>query len=369
MNHWLETAEVLSRVAALAAAGEPAALATVVRVKGSAYRRPGAKLLVEASGGGLGGVSGGCLEGDVREVGRRVLAGTAPRLLHYDTTAGDEEPWALGLGCRGEVDVFVQPATSGHFLDVLACWRERLAGETAFTVATVVAGAESLGASWLVDAEGTVVEPTRKVHSFAVPDAVALAVALRAPAQLATGRSACEEVAGHLVFFEVQQPPVCLLVCGAGDDAVPLVERALEAGFRVTVLDHREGLLRPGRFPAGAALVAARPEEPTLQLPAAAQRLAVVMTHSFASDREWVRRLLAEGLPYVGQLGPRARTEEIRRAIGAENDTRLFGPVGLDIGADGPRQVAISIVAELLAVVAGRTPHHLAARTEPIHVS
>jgi xanthine/CO dehydrogenase XdhC/CoxF family maturation factor len=189
----------------------------------------------------------------------------------------------------------------------------------------------------------------------------------RAAAHLASGRSACEEVGGHLVFFEVQVPPHSLLVCGAGDDAVPVVERATEAGFRVTVFDHRTGLLVPARFPPGTTLIAARPEDSGLTFPPAARTLAVVMTHSFGTDREWARRLLAIGIPYVGLLGPRARTEEIRRAIGAEGDARLFGPVGLDLGADGPRQVAISIVAELLAVVAGRTPGHLAERKEAIH--
>jgi xanthine dehydrogenase accessory factor len=388
VNHWLESAEVLSRAEELAAAGASAALATVVRVVGSAYRRPGAKLLVVPGGGGLGGVSGGCLEGDVRDVGGRVLASGEPRLLHYDTTAGDEEPWALGLGCRGQVDVFVQPATAGPLRAAIAGWRDRLAGEQPFAVATVVAGADALGTTWIVDATdagadkpAAVAPPASSATSPAVPvlpfaaDAtsglaaeLAPAIGERAAAQIARGRPGCEEVGGHLVFFEVLLPPPRLLVCGAGDDAVPVVERAAETGFRVTVLDHRGGLLRPERFPAGTALVLARPEDGDLPPAPAAQSLAVVMTHSFATDREWARRLLAAGLPYVGLLGPRARTLEIRRAIGAESDPRLCGPVGLDLGADGPRQVAISIVAQLLAVVSGRTPRHLAERTEAIHV-
>ena len=387
MNHWLESAEVLSRAEELAAAGVPAALATVVRVVGSAYRRQGAKLLVVPGGAGLGGVSGGCLEGDVRDVGGRVLASGQPRLLHYDTTAGDEEPWALGLGCRGEVDVFVQPATAGPLRHAIAGWRQRLAGEKPFVVATVIAGADAVGTTWNVAvADAGAGTPTAEplagattiastaVIPFASDATSVLAAQLmpvigeRAAAHVARGHSACEEVGGHLVFFEVLLPPRCLLVCGAGDDAVPLVERAAEAGFRVTVLDHRGGLLLPSRFPAGTALVLARPEDRDLALPPAAQSLAVVMSHSFGNDREWARRLLGAGLPYVGLLGPRARTLEIRRAIGAEGDPRLYGPVGLDLGADGPRQVAISIVAELLAVVSGRAPRHLAERVEAIHV-
>lgn len=373
MNHWLESAEVLSRVAELVAVDEPAALATVVRVAGSAYRRPGAKLLVASGGVGLGSVSGGCLEGDVREVGAQVLRTGTPRLLHYDTSAGDEEPWALGLGCRGRVDVFVQPATSGPLREVLEGWRARLAGDAPFAVATVVAGAEALGASWLIDLSGAASQGAALGLSSPLGATLALELALpiadRAGARLLSGHSGCDEIAGHLVFFEMLQPPPCLLVCGAGDDAIPLVERATETGFRVTVIDHRAGLLLPARFPIGTKLVMGRPEDFAVPLPPASRSLAVVMTHSFGTDREWTRRLLASGLPYVGLLGPRARTAEVRRMIGAEGDARLFGPVGLDLGADGPRQVAISIVAELLAVVASRTPGHLAERTEAIHVS
>ena len=148
---------------------------------------------------------------------------------------------------------------------------------------------------------------------------------------------------------------------------MPLVERAAEVGFRVTVADHREGLLRHARFPRAAALLLARAEDAAVELPPPARSLAVVMTHSFRHDREWVRRLLAAGVSYVGLLGSRDRGDKIRREIGAESDPRLFHPVGLDLGADGPRQVAISIVAELLAMVARRTPRRLCERTEAIH--
>lgn len=368
MNHWLESAEVLSRLVRLAAEGRPAALATVVRIVGSAYRRPGAKLLVVPGSEGLGSVSGGCLEGDVREVARQVLAGGAPRLLHYDT-GDEEEVFGLGLGCRGQIDIFVQPATSGALREVSARWEAALAGDEPFAVATVVAGAADVGAVCLVEGGPAPSAGARGELSAGecVPRSEIVELAREL---LAGGRSGCAEVAGRLVFVEVLQPPPHLLVCGAGDDAVPLVDCAAEVGFRVTVADHREGLLVRERFPRARTLVTARADDAAAALPlhAPGHSLAVVMTHSFRHDREWTRRLLAAGLPYVGLLGARARCAQIRGAIGAESDGRLFGPVGLDLGADGPRQVAVSIVAELLAVVAGRQPRHLAQRTEAIHV-
>jgi len=335
MNHWKETAEILSRLAELRAAGRRAALATVVRIVGSAYRRPGAKFLIGESGDTLGSVSGGCLEADVREVAKGVMETGKPSLRHYSTGTDEDIVWGLGLGCNGLVDVFIQPATEGPLAELADRLRELLAGDSAFAIATVLDGKEA-GSATILEPEGA--------------------------------NSAVQTVGDAQVFIEVLSPPPHLIVCGAGDDARPLVAYAADAGFRVTVVDHRQGLMQQEWFPQTARLVLARPEEP-VDLPPAARSLAVVKTHSLKHDREWVRRLLAAGLPYVGVLGPRARTETILREIGATSSEteRVFGPVGLDLGADGPRQVSLAIVAELLAFIAHREPRHLSERREAIH--
>ena len=372
MNHWKETAEILSRLAELTAqgdaAGRRAALATVVDIVGSAYRRPGAKFLVEDSGGTLGSVSGGCLEADVREVAHGVVESGKPSLRHYN--AGDEDPvFGLGLGCNGLVDIFVQPATAGPLAECAAGLRERFAGDAPFALATVLAG-DDAGATAAIDLR----EPTTLRPEGRLDGAMAeIARSLRGP--LAAGRSGVHEAAGRKVFLEVLAPPPHLVICGAGDDARPLVAYAADAGFRVSLFDHRPALLASEWFPQAARREVARPEDQEIVLPPARRSLAVVKTHSLAHDREWVRRLLAAGLPYVGVLGPRARTESILREVLAgrrlEGDERerVFGPVGLDLGADGPRQVAISIVAELLAFTAKREPRHLSERREAIHAS
>jgi xanthine dehydrogenase accessory factor len=336
MNHWKETAEIFARLAELTPAGRRAALATVVRIVGSAYRRPGAKFLIEETGETLGSVSGGCLEADVREVAKGVLETGTPSLRHYSTGTDEDIVWGLGLGCNGLVDVFIQPATEGPLAELAGRLRELLTGDAAFAVATAIDGDEP-GAT-------AIVEP-------------------------GAGVDGVQAIGGRQVFVEVLPPPPHLVVCGAGDDARPLVAYAADVGFRVTVVDHRQGLMRPEWFPPKARLILARPEEP-IELPPAARSLAVVKTHSLVHDREWVRRLLDAGVPYVGVLGPRARTETILREIGRDDPAdaeRVFGPVGLDIGADGPRQVAMSIVAELLAFTAHREPRHLSERREAIH--
>jgi xanthine/CO dehydrogenase XdhC/CoxF family maturation factor len=363
MNHWKETAEILSRLVELTAAGQRAALATVVHIVGSAYRRPGAKFLVEEAGETLGSVSGGCLEADVRETARQqALATGTPSLRHYSTGADEDMVWGLGLGCNGLIDIFIQPATFGPLAALADPLRQLVAGDAPFALATVVDG-EGLGTVLVVGPGGT-------VHgSLGSPDLDAQATEL-ARGRIASGRSGVEKIAERRVFIEVLPPPPHLIVCGAGDDARPLVAYAADAGFRVTLVDHRPALLDPAAFPQASQRLLARPDDTGIVLPPATRSLAVVKTHSLAIDREWVRRLLAAGLPYVGVLGPRARTESILQDIGApdEDVQQVFGPVGLDLGADGPRQVAVSIVAELLAFTAGREPRHLVERKEAIHV-
>jgi len=362
MNHWKETAEIVARLAELSAAGRRAALATVVRIVGSAYRRPGAKFLIEETGGTLGSVSGGCLEADVREVAMAVLETGRPSLRHYSTGADEDVVWGLGLGCNGLVDVFVQPATAGPLAALAGKLGEILSGDSSFLLATAVDGGEDLGAMLAI-------EPAGAVHGSLGSAEHDRLAAEQARGLAPGGRSAVREIAGREVFFEVLPAPAHLIVCGAGDDARPLVAYAADAGFRVTIVDHRRALLEPAWFPQASQRLLARPGDEGIALPPAARSLAVVKTHSLAHDREWVRRLLAAGLPFVGVLGPRDRKEAILREIGAaaSDSGRVFGPVGLDLGADGPRQVAMSIVAELLAFTAQREPRHLCERREAIH--
>jgi xanthine/CO dehydrogenase XdhC/CoxF family maturation factor len=362
MNHWKETAEILIRLAEIKAAGRRAALAMVTHIVGSAYRRPGAKFLIEETGDTLGSVSGGCLEADVREVAMGVLATGRPSLRHYSTGADEDIVWGLGLGCNGLVDVFVEAATEGPLAGLADTVRGLLTGDSPFAIMTIVDGGEPLGATF-------VLAPGGAVHGSLGSAELDRLAGEQAKALLPKGHSGLQAIDGRAIFFELLPPPPHLIVCGAGDDARPLVAYAADAGFRVTVLDHRPALLDAAWFPQASQLVLARPEDQGIVLPPAARSLAVVKTHSLAQDREWGRRLLTAGVPYVGMLGPHARTESILREIGMTGDERVYGPVGLDLGADGPRQVALAIVSELLAFIAGREPRHLTNRKEAIHAT
>jgi xanthine/CO dehydrogenase XdhC/CoxF family maturation factor len=355
VKHWQETGHVIDRVVRLGQAGRRCALATVTAIEGSAYRRPGAKLLVEDDGSAHGGVSGGCLEEDVRQIGLEVLGSGRARLRHYAT--GDDETnnvWGFGLGCDGKVDVFVQPVSTEAARDVWTRVRELLHGDSPFALSTPLQ--EGGGGEVVVVGEAGFVAGAADAELEA-----------EAAAGLRAGRSSRQTLGSRAVFTEVLLPPPKLVVCGAGDDARPLVSYAAAAGFRVVVVDHRSAYLRAERVPEAWRRLPLRPEEPG-ELPSGSDTCAVVMTHSLKRDTEWVRRLLATDASYIGVLGPRARTARILEELGASAQGRVFGPVGLDLGADGPEQVALSIVAELLAVRAGREPRHLRERDMALHV-
>jgi len=359
VKHWQETRSILDRVLGLGRQGRPCALATVIRIEGSAYRRPGAKLLIEPDGCALGGVSGGCLEEDVRQVGLQVLGSGRARLLHYETGDDETKVWGLGLGCDGRVDILVQPISAEAALGPWTCVREQLEKDSPLAIATVLEDEWSgcvLAVTESGRLAGGLAEPTADAE---VEAAATAALRARASRLLAVGP--------RQVFAEVLLPPPKLLVCGAGDDARPIAAFASAVGFRVLVADHRPAHLTAERFPSAQKLLLLRPDESSSELPIDRETYAVVKTHSLRHDTDWVRRLVRTEVPYVGILGPRARTRKILEGLGVEAGERVFGPVGLDLGADGPEQVAVSILAELLAIRAGREPRHLRTREVALH--
>ncbi|HMP77636.1 MAG TPA: XdhC family protein [Kiritimatiellia bacterium] len=336
MKSWHETSRVFAELERLHEKGESAVLATLVRLEGSSYRRPGAKLLIRADGSLLGQVSGGCLEEDLRERAVKLLAARgAPELVHYDAGADEDVLWGLGLGCNGKLDILLQRCEPAAGAQVRAEIRQRLAGREAFAIRTLLDGPE---------AGRQVVGPpfTDEKTGIALDD-------------------------DARAFVDHLEPPPDLLVAGAGDDAIPLVRLAAEAGFRVTVVDHRKTHLTEVRFPAATRRVVARPEKAPGDLPGHVRSYAVIMMHNAALDAAWAARVAAGASPYIGLLGPRARRDELMKALPSEAHARVFGPVGLDIGAEGAEQIAVSIVAELLAIDAGRAGGFLRDRAGAIH--
>jgi xanthine dehydrogenase accessory factor len=360
VKHWAETRQVFEWLSTLAAEQRRGALATVVRVRGSAYRREGAKMAVADDGASVGNVSGGCLEGDVREAALQVIARGAAQLRTYSSGNDQIHAWDLGVGCEGEVAIYIEPAP---VMSMTEDWLLRAAEPFAVCRALPVAPDPVNWRRLVVTAigrDGTLGDPALDV---AAADAAGTLLLSRASSQMV-------ELDGRGIFVELFHPPPQLLIVSAGNDARPLARMATDAGFRVVVADHRPALLLPDRFPAETRLVECGPTDLARRVILDDNTYTVIMTHNFADDEQYLRALLPTPVAYIGILGPRQRTERILRNVHAEqsfDDSRVYGPVGLDVGTDGAEQVSLAIVAEILAVRGGRHPASLRERQVAIH--
>jgi len=355
--------EILRRIRKLAERGEEAALATVIATSGSTYRRPGARMLITPEEA-VGAVSAGCLEEEVRTVGLQVIERGRPERLCFDTTEEMDKLAGTGLGCRGVIDIFIEPL-SPERADVYLKMHQFLQEDCP---CTLVLETKTGGHALLVQEELQLDE---------INDPDLLKNIRRAVESLSARRpTALLRHRGHEVYVERLEPPLKLIVCGAGYDAQPLAKLAEELGFHVTVVDPRPAYLTEERFPWAERLVLAHPDELSEKLPwAVDERTAiVVMTHHYERDKGFLVWALSSRAFYVGQMGPRARTEELLADIARElgylpeaAQGKLYAPVGLDVGAETPEEIALSILSEILAVRSGRSGKPLKECQGPIH--
>ena len=365
-----EIGDVLAAIEGLSAKGERMALATIVAVRGSTYRRPGARLLVPEEGSPVGNISGGCLEGDVADMARVVMDEGRARLAGWDLTADDDAVWGLGLGCNGAIEVFIEPAERAA--EVAGALRTALEEERPISVVTVVESSRvdvEPGARLVVRPDGTADGSLGEASTDA-------AAVLAATALLREERSEVRTLGdGVRAFVEVLDPPLRLIVCGAGHDAIPLVRAASLLGWNLTVVDDRPAFLTRERFPEASGFVAVDEPENAAKAAAVDERtFAVVMTHNFLRDKEYVRSLLGSPAAYIGMLGPGARTERLLMELRDEGveiadaaRERIHGPAGLDLGGEGPEEIAQAIISEIVAVKRQRAGGFLRDRPGPIH--
>jgi xanthine dehydrogenase accessory factor len=356
-----ETARVLAAAHEVRAAGGRAALATVVRVKGHAYRREGARMLVRENGAYECLLSGGCLEPAVVDAAKEVIASGVPRVVAYQLD--DDVVWGLGIGCGGAVDIRIERLEDD---EMTRRWLRVLEGGAAAVRVTPLSGATGR----------VLVEDGGAVHGHLdEPGLEARAVVIaRQRLQHPHPTSATLPVGDAELFFEVSAPPPALTIFGAGHDAIPVVQRAREAGFSVTVVDVRSAYLTPDRF-AGAQLVLADTGAMGQRVRLSPRALVVVMNHHLVRDRESLRLALEAGAQYIGVLGPRSRYDSLLEALAGEegyvaDPARLAAvrnPVGLALGAETPEEVALSIVGELLAAQRGFGGGFLSGTAGSIH--
>lgn len=351
-----------------------AALATVVRVTGSAYRRPGARMLVSFDDAGkaetVGTISGGCLERDVIERAVRVCETGASEIAVYDSRTGSDQIFGTGTGCGGAIEILIESIFNPHTYKFLSFLAERMETRTTGAAATIIGDnhhvvhAQCLMGQRLLLAENSDFEKT--LTNYELLDDLQSALRsdfkpqIKSYAVDKTFAATCE------VFVESIQSAPALVIFGAGDDAQPLARFASETGWHVTVCDHRAAFANSERFPIADRIIVARPDEIREKINFDRRTFAVLMTHNYEHDQAVLKFLLPSPITYIGCLGTRKRTDRMLLELcedGASPDfnqiRKIYSPVGLDTGAETPFEIAVSILAELRAVLSNRTGGHL----------
>ncbi len=343
--------------------GGAAALVTLVQAEGSSYRRPGARLLLGERGDYAGTISGGCLESEVvRKAAWLVREGAV--MERYSTMFDDTAEVPFGLGCGGVVNLLLEPADTEECSALLQALERSLAGESSTVCTWLPRGGQEFARA-VLSASGGIVFASRGLSEQQVE-------AARASAP----RSLTAEGLAGLTYVEEIAPPQRLFVLGAGDDAKPLVSMAALLGWSVQVMEGRAHLTRPERFPE-AERVQVLQDVDTAELVIGEADAVVLMTHSYEQDRALLAAVLPMRPRYFGVLGARHRSSllvsEAATMLGwsvAECCERIYAPVGLDLGGDGPESIALAVIAEAQACCTGKlgTSRRLSAEDVARHV-
>lgn len=299
-------------------------------------------MLILENGDTFGIISGGCLESDVLERAKKILQTDEPEVFTYDTSKGENSVFSLNMGCRGVIRILLEPI--GKENDFFNFVSECLNARQTCKVATLI---KPQNTNLKIGSRLFQNETRFFSNDFSADES-------------AETQNLFEKTAGVVnlsfgeVFIETIKPPLSLLIFGAGADAAPLVEIAKNIGWRVAVIDHRAAYASKERFPNADEILVVRPENLAKNLTVDENSAAVVMTHNYESDKQIHKFFLNSKIKYIGALGPKKRTEKLLKEIGANFSENLYAPVGLDIGADTPEAIALSIAAEIQSVLRRR---------------
>ena len=337
--------------------GKQTALATVVHVEGSSYRRAGARMLVTEDGQLTGAISGGCLEGDALRKARLVMAQQKPMLVTYDTTDEDDAKLGVGLGCNGIIHILIEPILAERINNPIALLKQFLSKREPAVLITIF----SLNDKQAPQPGTCALLNQHEKITGGFPDAtIEEALFVDANDVLKNGNSVTKTYIYQdkfTCFIELMQPAVSMILIGAGNDAIPLTNLAFELGWQVTVVDGRANYVTADRFAKAAKLINAKPDAALSNINIDGRTVFVLMTHNYNYDMAVLKQLLPLQLPYIGALGPKKRLTRMldelkdeRIEITAEQLNSVYGPAGLDIGSENAEEIALSIVAEIQAV-------------------
>lgn len=345
-------------------------LATIVGVEGSAYRRPGAKMIIPESGEGIGHITAGCLEDEVQRIAAEVIEAGQPRLETYDLMEGDDDVWGLGVGCNGVIDILLEPLEESYRPAVEAFE----SGGRVAVMTILPGGGAPEGSRAYYDPDADSFETTAGFPEVATElRGAAAKLAEGGRAETFTVSTADGDVR---VFVDGITAPPELVVFGSGHDIGPIAELGARNDFRVTVVGFRGSADLQARFPDADETHTTTPGRLREELPLALddRTYAVVASHNFVDDRLALEALLESDVAYVGLMGPHDRFEEMLaefrgedREFTHEQLDRVYTPIGLNLGGGEPYQIATSVLAEVLAVHNDREPGHLREREGHIH--
>ncbi len=351
--------------------GLQTALATVVQVAGSSYRREGARMLITETGQLTGAISGGCLEGDALRKALSAMAQQQPMLVTYDTNDEDDAKLGLGLGCNGVIHILIEPLNAAETDNPVTMLESVLSKRQVAITVTLFS---------LQNRKGKQPGSCLLLHNDEVifrnlDDKVLLETLINeAKSALRKGKSAIASHGDYTAFIEVLKPPVQLIIAGAGNDVMPLVQMAKILGWPVVVADGRSNYATTERFPAAGCTLMAKPDALMQQIHPDQQTAVLLMTHNYNYDLAMLRYLLPMPVPYIGMLGPKKKLQRMLDELREEGLTiaedrlqHIYGPTGLDIGAETAEEIAVSIIAEIKTVFAGKNGVMLRAKTEGIH--
>jgi xanthine dehydrogenase accessory factor len=346
------------------------ALATVVLVEGSAYRREGARMLITEDGQLTGAISGGCLEGDALRKARMVILQQEPLLVTYDTMDDDDAKLGVGLGCNGIIHILIEPINDGQTNPISLL--KAVIASRAYSVLVTVFSLENRKAIQPGSCLCLTGSQTIQNGLEALPYKDELLE--DANNALDTQRSVILAYQGYTAFVECVKPLISLVILGAGNDAMPLTKIAAVLGWHITVIDGRPNYATSDRFPSVHKIVIAKPEKVLKNVEINKWTAFVLMTHNYNYELAFLKELLPLDVSYIGVLGPKkklerllAELEENGAVITERNRQTIHGPVGLDIGSETSEEIALSIVAEIKAVFAERNGHSLKFKNTVIH--
>jgi xanthine dehydrogenase accessory factor len=355
--------------------GKQTALATVVHVEGSSYRRAGARMLVTDDGQLTGAISGGCLEGDALRKAQLVMTRRQPMLVTYDTTDEDDAKLGVGLGCEGIIHIMIEPVDASkhanplELLKTIAAQRQQAVLVTIFSLQDKKA--VQPGTCLLQLQDNTI---TGEIPDTSLREAVMADVKEAMSTQASIIKTYLSGAVSFTVFTELVQPTVSMIIAGAGNDAMPLVKMAGIMGWHTTILDGRNNYATKERFPGAGKIIIGKPDAIVPQLTIDNQTVFVLMTHNYNYDLGMLRQLLGRQVNYIGMLGPKKKlvrmVNELREAgvlVTDEQLSTVYGPVGFDIGAETAEEIALSIISEIKAVLSGKQGASLKYSNDAIH--